>query len=99
MAFAELGAEVFACDVWTRRAGRDRGAAAASAATRARLDVTDRDAVQALVAETESAKRRRRRSWSTMPAACAARSGRPLEEIEPADWQAIFDVNLSGAFC
>ena len=24
--------------------------------------------------------------------------GRPLEEVAPADWQAIFDVNVTGAF-
>ena len=33
-----------------------------------------------------------------MPAACSARSGRPLEEISEADWQAIVAVNMTGAF-
>ena len=37
-------------------------------------------------------------SWSTMPAACAARSAGRSRRSREADWQAIFDVNLSGAF-
>ena len=33
-----------------------------------------------------------------MPAACAARSGGRSKKSRRSDWQAIFDVNLSGAF-
>ena len=33
-----------------------------------------------------------------MPAACCGQVGRPLETITPPDWQAIFDVNVTGAF-
>ena len=41
---------------------------------------------------------RRSTSWSTMPAACWARSAGRSRRSTRADWQAIFDVNLTGAF-
>jgi 3-oxoacyl-[acyl-carrier protein] reductase len=62
-----------------------------------RLDVTDREAVHALVAEAASANG----AVSILvnnAGGVRGQIGRPLEAIEPADWQAIFDVNLSGAF-
>ena len=36
--------------------------------------------------------------WSTTPAASWAQVGRPIEAIALGDWQAIVDVNLTGAF-
>jgi 3-oxoacyl-[acyl-carrier protein] reductase len=96
LAFTGLGAEVFALDLAddplaeTARAGGGRCHAH-------RLDVTDRDAVQALVAEVE-----RGHGPASILVNCAGgvrgQVGRPLEEITPADWQAIVDANLSGAF-
>lgn len=62
-----------------------------------RLDVTDRDAVHALVAEVE-----RGHGPVSILVNCAGgvrgQVGRPLEQITPADWQSIVDANLSGAF-
>jgi 3-oxoacyl-[acyl-carrier protein] reductase len=94
--FAGLGAEVVALDLnedglteTVREAGeRCRGR---------RLDVTERDAVQALCGEIE-----RRHGPASILVNCAGgvrgQVGRPLEEITPADWHGIVDANLSGAF-
>ena len=57
------------------------------------VDLGDRDAVQALVTEI-AARSGRLDILVNTPAACAARSGRPIEEVPAADWQAIFDVNV-----
>ena len=32
------------------------------------------------------------------PAGCAVRSGAPIEEITPEDWQALFEANVNAAF-
>jgi 3-oxoacyl-[acyl-carrier protein] reductase len=96
VAFAGLGAEVIALDLnddglaeTAREAGEHCHAQ--------RLNVTDRDAVQALVAEVE-----REHGAVSVLVNCAGgvrgQVGRPLEEIGPADWHAIVDANLSGAF-
>ena len=37
-------------------------------------------------------------SWSTTPAASAARSASPLEEVSDEDWHAVVDANLTSAF-
>jgi 3-oxoacyl-[acyl-carrier protein] reductase len=96
LAFAGLGAEVVATDLAeeplaeTVRAGGER-------CHGRRLDVADRDAVQALVAEVE-----RGYGPPSILVNCAGgvrgQVGRPLEEITPADWQSIVDANMSGAF-
>jgi 3-oxoacyl-[acyl-carrier protein] reductase len=96
VAFAGLGAEVVALDLnedglseTVREAGeRCQGR---------RLDVTKRDAVQALCAEIE-----REHGPASILVNCAGgvrgQVGRPVEEITPADWHATVDANLSGAF-
>jgi 3-oxoacyl-[acyl-carrier protein] reductase len=94
--FARLGAEVFACDLDQGELDATREAAAARCRTR-RVDVTDREAVRALVNEAEGG----RGALDVLvnnAGGVKGQVGRPLEAIEPADWQAIFDVNLSGAF-
>ncbi|MEM7026116.1 MAG: SDR family NAD(P)-dependent oxidoreductase, partial [Pseudomonadota bacterium] len=62
-----------------------------------RLDVTHRQAVQDLVADTE-----RTLGPFSILVNCAGgvrgQVGRPLEEITLADWQSIVDVNMAGAF-
>jgi 3-oxoacyl-[acyl-carrier protein] reductase len=96
LAFTGLGAEVFALDLAgtplaeTARAGGER-------CHGGRLDVTDRDAVHALVAEVE----RGHGPVSILvnfAGGVRGQVGRPLEEITPADWQSIVDANMSGAF-
>jgi 3-oxoacyl-[acyl-carrier protein] reductase len=90
--FAGLGAEVFACDLDEEKLAGTRAAAGERCHPR-RLDVTDRAAVQALVSEAGALD-----VLVNNAGGVQGQVGRPLEEVGPADWQAIFDVNLSGAF-
>lgn len=99
IAFVGHGASVWACDVIedelleTQRLCR----AASGACTVGTVDVRDKDAVDRFVENASSA------------AGCVhvlvnnaggvlGQVGRPLEEVKPEAWQAIFDVNVTGAF-
>jgi len=99
VAFARRGAHVWACDVLgdelpeTQRLCRDAGGACHTGT----VDVRDKAAVDAFVGQATGA------------AGCVhvlvnnaggvlGQVGRPLEAITPAEWQAIFDVNVTGAF-
>ena len=99
LAFAERGAAVWACDVIEDElAETGRLCQVAGGACTARsVDVRDKAAVERFVAEASAA------------ACCVhvlvnnaggvlGQVGRPLEEVTPAEWQAIFDVNVTGAF-
>ena len=99
LAFAERGAAVWACDVIEDELAETRELcqAAGSACTVRTVDVRDRDAVGRFVTDASKA------------AGCVhvlvnnaggvlGQVGRPLEEVTPAEWQAIFDVNVTGAF-
>jgi 3-oxoacyl-[acyl-carrier protein] reductase len=82
VAFAERGASVWACDVIEG----------------ARLvDVRDRRAVDAFVAEA-SAATGRVDILVNNAGGVLDQVGRPLEEVTPEQWQSIFDVNVTGAF-
>ena len=96
VALAGAGAEVIACDV------HDEGLPATTAqagprCTARRLDVTDAAAVAALTAEFDAAGRAVDILVNNA-GGVLGQVGRPLEEISLHDWQAIFDVNLTGAF-
>jgi 3-oxoacyl-[acyl-carrier protein] reductase len=93
LSFASNGAQVFACDV--NEAGlaetSELGAGKVETFT---LDVSDREAVQRAVA-----------GLGVTPdilvnnaGGVRGQVGRPIEDISAADWQAIFDVNVTGAF-
>jgi 3-oxoacyl-[acyl-carrier protein] reductase len=99
LAFAERGAAVWACDVLedelaeTRRLCQSAG----GACTVRTVDVRDKDAVEGLVTDGSKA------------AGCVhvlvnnaggvlGQVGRPIENVTPLEWQAIFDVNVTGAF-
>jgi 3-oxoacyl-[acyl-carrier protein] reductase len=99
LAFAERGAAVWGCDlIGDELAETERLCRAAGGACTVRtLDVRDHDAVGRFVAE------------ASVAAGCVhllvnnaggvlGQVGRPLEEVTPAEWQAIFDVNVTGAF-
>jgi 3-oxoacyl-[acyl-carrier protein] reductase len=89
---AALGAEVLALDI--NKAGLDDTAADTGGAMRiAMLDVTDPDAVKSVVEGFGPAS-------ILVHSAGGVRGqiGRPLEEITPADWSEIVDVNMKGAF-
>ncbi len=96
LAFAERGATVWACDVIadelqeTARLGGEQCHAR-------RLDVRDKDRVAAFVSEAASASGHVDILVNNA-GGVLGQVGRPLEEVIPEDWQAIFDVNVSGAF-
>jgi 3-oxoacyl-[acyl-carrier protein] reductase len=99
VAFARRGAHVWACDVVageleeTERLGRD----AAGSCTARIVDVRDRGAVDALVAEA-AATDGPVDILVNNAGGVLGQVGRPLEEVTPAQWQEIFDVNVTGAF-
>lgn len=99
LAFARRGANVWACDLMgdelleTQRLCIVAGGICTSRV----VDVRDKHAVDAFVADASAA------------AGCVhilvnnaggvlGQVGQALEEVTPAQWQAIFDVNVSGAF-
>ena len=90
LAFAANGADVFACDV------NERGLADTGGMDRRlktfTLDVGDRAAVRKAVADLGID------ILVNNAGGVRGQVGRPIEEISAADWQTIFDVNVSGAF-
>ena len=99
LALAERGAQVWACDVLgdeldeTAALGTTlRGTCRAVVA-----DVRDRAAVDACVA-TAAASSGRVDILVNNAGGVLGQVGRPLEQVTPEQWRAIFDVNVSGAF-
>ena len=99
LAFAGRGAHVWACDVIDGELRETealcRGAAGSCRAIVA--DVRDRAAVDACVAAAAAASGRVDILVNNA-GGVLGQVGRPLEEITPEEWQAIFDVNVTGAF-
>ena len=99
LAFAERGADVWACDVIddelreTEQLCRASGGACHAVPT----DVRDRGAVDACVAKASAASGRVDILVNNA-GGVLGQVGRPLEEITPDAWQIIFDVNVTGAF-
>ena len=97
--FANLGARVVACDVLegeldeTARLAKEQGT---SLEVRV-LDVSNRSAVLAMVAQTLKASGRIDILVNDA-GGVIGQVGRPLEEVSEADWKAIFAVNLDGVF-
>lgn len=99
LAFATRGAQVWACDI--------RAAEVAETAVHCQtaggrciahcVDVSDAAAVGAWVTEATQATGRADILVNDA-GGVLGQVGRPLEEITPAQWQAIFDVNVAGAF-
>jgi 3-oxoacyl-[acyl-carrier protein] reductase len=98
-AFAGRGAQVWACDVLddelreTETLCRHAGGTCRAVIA----DVRDRTAVEACVAAA-SALSGRVDILVNNAGGVLGQVGRPLEQIAPAEWQAIFDVNVTGAF-
>ncbi len=97
--FAERGANVWACDILeSGLAETHRLCLAAGGQCEVRtVDVTDRDAVFAFVEEASQ------QSGSVdilvnNAGGVLGQVGQALEKVTPAQWQAIFDVNVSAAF-
>ena len=92
IAFSERGARVFACDVLDDELRETRRLCGESCVTRV-VDVRDKAAVEAFVAQAGSVAVLVNNAGGVL-----GQVGRPLEEITPAEWQSIFDVNVTGAF-
>jgi 3-oxoacyl-[acyl-carrier protein] reductase len=94
-AFADAGAKVWACDLNT--AGLDETKKLCGKACEVRtLDVSDRAAVTAFVAEAAGGA-----AIDVLvnnAGGVRGQVGRPIEEISEQDWHTIFDVNVTGAF-
>lgn len=95
-AFAQRGAKVYACDILTDRLSETvQGAEGHIQAVE--LNVTDRAAVEALVQRVIS-ETGRIDVIVNNAGGVLGQVGKPLEQVSPAEWQAIFDVNVTGAF-
>jgi 3-oxoacyl-[acyl-carrier protein] reductase len=99
LAFARLGAGVWACDLIESELAETRRLceAAGGVCTTRLIDVRDRTAATALVDDVMS-HTRRVDILVNNAGGVLGQVGRPLEEVSPAEWQSIFDVNVSGAF-
>ena len=94
--FVARGAQVFACDVNTDGLAETKRICGHSCETIS-LDVGDHDAVQAAVSKIATIGNGIDVLVNNAGGVCG-QVGRPIEEIKAADWQKIFDVNLSGTF-
>jgi len=94
LAFAERGAAVWACDVLEDELAETARLCHCAVRT---VDVRDRDAVDRFVADASKATGGVHILVNNA-GGVLGQVGRPLEEVTPAEWQAIFDVNVTGAF-
>jgi 3-oxoacyl-[acyl-carrier protein] reductase len=99
LAFAERGAEVWACDVIEDELAETQRlceAAGTNCTVRA-VDIRDIDAVRGFVAEA-SMKAGAVHVLVNNAGGVLGQVGQSIERVSPAQWQAIFDVNVTGAF-
>jgi 3-oxoacyl-[acyl-carrier protein] reductase len=99
VAFAGCGARVWACDIVADELEETRtlcGAGGVACETRV-VDVADRSDVDAFVAEA-AGHPARIDVLVNNAGGVLGQVGRPIEDVAPADWQAIFDVNVNAAF-
>lgn len=96
LAFAERGAQVWACDILADElAETERLCAGLAGSCSARVvDVTDKTAVFSLVAAIKTPIH----VLVNNAGGVLGQVGQPLESVTEADWQAIFAVNTSAAF-
>ena len=95
-AFAARGGQVWGCDLLTDELEETRRLCGDTCATR-RVDVTDSEQVRRFVAEAERAVGQVHVVVNNA-GGVLGQVGRPLEAITPTDWNAIFAVNVAGAF-
>ena len=94
-AFADAGARVWACDLNAAGLEETRKLCGKTCEVRT-LDVSDRTAVAAFVAEAAGGA-----AIDVLvnnAGGVRGQVGRPIEEISEQDWHTIFDVNVTGAF-
>jgi 3-oxoacyl-[acyl-carrier protein] reductase len=93
-AFAQRGAQVFASDLLADEVARFAGPIAGGGAIHAlAADVTDPASVAAMVAEAGTID-----GLVYVAGGVRGQSPHPVEEVDPEDWRAIVDANLTGAF-
>ena len=99
LAFAKRGAHVWACDVVGDELSETEQLcrAAGGTCTTRTVDVRDKQAVDALVADAAAATGSVHILVNNA-GGVLGQVGRPLEEVTPEQWQAIYDVNVTGAF-
>lgn len=95
-AFAARGGQVWGCDLLTDELEETRRLCGDNCTTR-RVDVTDSEQVKRFVAEAERAAGQVHVVVNNA-GGVLGQIGRPLETITPTDWNAIFAVNVTGAF-
>ena len=95
VAFASRGAAVWACDVIEDELAETARlcTAAGGICTARRVDVRDKAAVDDFVAAAGQVHILVNNAGGVL-----GQVGRPLEEVTPAEWQVIYDVNVTGAF-
>jgi 3-oxoacyl-[acyl-carrier protein] reductase len=94
LALAERGAAVWACDVIEDELAETGRLCQCTVRT---VDIRDKDAVDRFVAEASSAAGAVHVLVNNA-GGVLGQVGQPLEDVTPAQWQAIFDVNVTGAF-
>ncbi len=99
LAFATRGAHVWASDILADEMAETAALCQSAGGTCIvrQVDVTDPAAVQAWVAEATAATGQADILVNDA-GGVLGQVGRPLEEITPREWQAIFDVNVTGTF-
>jgi|SRR5690242_9550512 len=99
LAFAERGAAVWACDILAEELAETcRLCTAAGGVCTVRVvDVCDKAAVDAFVADAAAAGGLVDILVNNA-GGVLGQVGRPLEEVGASEWQRIFDVNVTGAF-
>jgi 3-oxoacyl-[acyl-carrier protein] reductase len=90
IALVQHGAAVWACDVIEDELRETERLSGCRART---IDVTDKVAVDRFVAEVSRVDILVNNAGGVL-----GQVGRPLEEVQPEQWQSIFDVNVSAAF-
>lgn len=95
--FAELGARVWGCDILAEELEETKAGCDGRCRVRV-VDVTDREAVGAFVEEAEAHGSDPVSVLVNNAGGVLGQVGKPLEEVTPEEWQAIFDVNTTGAF-
>ena len=94
--FCALGATVWACDLLADEVAQT-AMLCGDACNASVLDVTDAAAVSTFVRAVES-EAGQVHILVNNAGGVLGQVGRPLENIQPREWQSIFDVNVSGAF-
>lgn len=99
LAFAERGAQVWACDVIADELAETRRLceAAGGTCTVRTVDVRDTEAIGGLVADAAKSAGSVHILVNNA-GGVLGQVGQPLEQVTPSQWQAIFDVNVTGAF-